>query len=123
MLFILMFTTLSNVESVALTDAVPDRTRPCDPFIVHQIRLNGHRVLARLLKDQDVVGQRWPRGYRILVQLHKQECLRVSANGLRLRILVDTDFAVVSPALLDELPDNAASEVAQADDAICRQCG
>ena len=49
-----------RIEGFALTDAVPDRTRPLDPIFVRDIGMDRHGILSGLAKDEDVVRERGP---------------------------------------------------------------
>src|SRR5207237_84364 len=86
--------------------------------LIGNVGMNGNRVLSRLAKDQDIIGQSWPKPRGILLQLHKEQGLAVSPDRLRLWILVNRDVAVIEPTFIKMEVNHLAVEVNQADHAM-----
>jgi hypothetical protein len=93
---------------------------PIDPgVVVDFVAVDRHvRVVDAGTEEQDVVGDGRADPAPVLVLLHEQQRLRVRADGLRLRVLIDADLAVVDEAVLGVVLDEVAAEVLQADVAV-----
>ena len=82
--------------------------------------LIGDGVLSRLAEQQHVVRERWPRACAVALQRLEHERVRLRADRLRLRILVDGHLAVVDPAGVLVRVDDLPTEVRQSDDPVGR---
>src|SRR6266702_1455972 len=117
--FIVRVSSLSSVQGFCLTNVIPDRMRPLNPFLIGDIWQYRYCILTWLPKHKDIISKAWTHPGCIFSQLHKQQAFRMCSNSLHLRIFINRDLTVINPPTLTKSLDGISPEVFHADIAMC----